>query len=1383
MRRPAVSPHDPKVVVEGCDMTGAYVTKDGGESWRMFNLGAPPSAFAFDPRDPKVLYAAAGALWRSEDGGRRWTMVFPDPYRNTVVHAWTDHADFVLTTDDPVYPGSGRDVDIHALAVDPADSNRLALALSSAESPRPGSPAAPTRLLASEDRGRSFKLVGELGIERAFAIDFDDRSGTREIRVAAESGTYESAGGDWRRFDAPAPGMLTSASFARDASGRFLLYATTVLEAGPRGGIHVSEDGGRTWRAANASLLDAVSGLGEGESWGDAKGSRPALGPVAASARHPLVAYVGLRGLRLRPQGPKANGIAKTVDGGRSWNIVHAEADAPSPNLEGSWIERRAAADGYSIWFDAPYDLAVAPADPDVCFATDLFRTYRTTDGGKTWRQVSSASREEGRWASRGLDVTTSYGVHFDPFDAERVFISYTDIGLFRSEDAGGSWTSSVTGVPLRWRNTTYWVDFDPEVPGLMWGAFSATHDLPRPKMWRHRDPDTFGGGVGVSRDGGRTWTRAGTGMPEAAVTHLLVDPRSPKGRRTLYACAFGRGVFKSVDGGATWTLKNAGVAEKQPFAWRIVRAVDATLYLIVSRRSERGEIGDGRDGALYRSRDGAEHWTRLALPPGTNGPNGLAVDPEDPRRLYLAAWGRATRGGDTGGGIFLSADGGATWRHVLREYQHVYDVTVDPRDPSVLYASGFDQSALRSRDRGLTWTRLRGFNFKWGHRVLPDPRDPGMVYVTTFGGSVWHGPAAGDEAAAEDVVPSERFRSGGPHPVPARLGELVEANITAVHAYQILLARKADKGDPACWPREAPPNDALEALVRHQTSLLAADPGALRAWVAGQPSAFDPAQDLRPLLAAGLGLPERLPVNVFAAYLQAQAPQVSRAEVLSVANLYQTVLEVERDGDRLQDLFRLYIALGLPVYVGPLGLPGSDADFLAVGGRLEGRSCASPVGTAEGPAPAEGGRGGPFLHHGPPLVFPIGLRAHRDRDVRPREPACRVPAVRGRGADLLPGREGLLRRRPRLEAGRDAVGGAPSHRGRPRGPAPDGRGLSRRGHPRLRLRRRARPGRRRQRKAREGARGGAGLRLHGRGGRAPAGRGSRPGALPLSRRHPHDRGLPPAHGQGMAQAAGRGPRAGPGGLKVEIRIFETKAEMAEAAAERAAAAIREAIAARDRAHVIAATGASQFEFLEALAKASGIAWEKVAFFHLDEYVGLPGSHPASFRRYLKERIGLRVHPGAFHFIAGDAADPRAECRRVGEILARHPIDVAFVGIGENGHLAFNDPPADFEAEEPYLVVRLDEACRRQQMGEGWFRRLEDVPAEAISMSIRQILKSREIVCVVPDERKARAVAECLEGPVSPLRPASILKTHPCATVYLDRSSASLLRGREGARP
>jgi len=769
-RRPVISPHDPGRVVLGCDMTGAYLTEDGGSSWRMFNLGSVPTAFAFDPSRPQTIYAGAEAVFRSDDSGRTWRMVLPDPARNTVARPIGDHGDRVIFTDDPAYPGAGRSVTIHAIAVDADDSGRVYVAASAADSPVPGTPASPTLLIGSQDGGRTWSRVATFGSESIFAIRAD--GGGREVMALGETGLYAAGGSGWHHFAAPGAARFTSASLGRDPrSGVVFAYATLPLTPGPggvAGGVQVSEDGGHTWRTSNGSLLEAVGEVGRGEAWGPAKGSRPSLGPIAVSARSPLVAYVGLRGIVLPGRGGAPfNGIAKTADGGRTWAIVHAEAGEPSANLRGSWIEPRAAEDGHSVWFDSPYDLAVAPNDPDTAYATDLFRVYRTVDGGKAWTQVNSERRGEDRWTTRGLDVTTTYGVQFDPRDSRRVFIPYTDIGLFRSEDGGETWTGSTAGIPTPWRNTTYWLAFDPEVKDLVWGAFSGTHDLPRPKMWRRTDPARFRGGVAVSTDGGRHWTPSNRGMEESAITHVLLDPGSPKGNRTLYATAFGRGVYKSVDGGRSWGLKNAGLADDprhQPFAWRLTLAPggpaapepggQGTLYLVVARRSERGRIGDADDGALYRSADGAEHWTRVTLPPGTNGPNGLTVDPADPKRLYLSAWGVTHPDGDTGGGIFLSDDAGATWRNVLPQGQHTYDVTVDRRDPRVLYACGFDQAAFRSADRGQTWTRIRGFNFEWGQRVIPDPADPSRIYVTTFGGSVWHGPARGDPSAGEDVVP-----------------------------------------------------------------------------------------------------------------------------------------------------------------------------------------------------------------------------------------------------------------------------------------------------------------------------------------------------------------------------------------------------------------------------------------------------------------------------------------------------------------------------------------------------------------------------------------------------------------------------------------------------
>ena len=242
----------------------------------------------------------------------------------------------------------------------------------------------------------------------------------------------------------------------------------------------------------------------------------------------------------------------------------------------------------------------------------------------------------------------------------------------------------------------------------------------------------------------------------------------------------------------------------------------------------------------------------------------------------------------------------------------------------------------------------------------------------------------------------------------------------------------------------------------------------------------------------------------------------------------------------------------------------------------------------------------------------------------------------------------------------------------------------------------------------------------------------------------------------------------------MRIRVFQDKAALARAAAAQAADAIRGALAGRGTARILVATGASQIEFLAALAREPTIDWSHVELFHLDEYVGLGVEHPASFRKYLFERLILPLRIGRYHMLDGEN-EPERACREVGRELASAPIDVAFAGIGENGHLAFNDPPADFQTEQPYLIVRLDEACRRQQVGEGWFAQLGDVPERAISISVRQLLRAKTIVSVVPDARKAEAVRRCLEGPVSSLAPASVLQTHPDVTAYLDRESASLL--------
>jgi len=704
---PAVSPHDPRTVLVACDMTGSYITHDGGASWRMFNLRDKVRFFAFDPSDPKVIYAKAGGLFRSTDGGNTWRLVLPRPEAIRGVRLGDDHAE--ASWDVSTEPHG----ETTALGIDPDDSKSLFIAANVNRL---------STLWSSYDWGVTWRKSADLpGGARQIWIDPHSPKGERTLYVAGNDAVAIRQAGQWRK--GKSPGTFTEISAGWPDAGAPVFYAVSG------GKVFVSE-GGVQW---HESPLPGFQGKARA---------------VAASLHHPDVAYVSYSGLRAPVSA--SLGVARTSDRGRHWDLVWQTHRGGGNNVHDPWIVDRFGAG----WPDNPRALAVSASDPNICYGTDDGRTVRTTDGGRTWNAVYADTAPDGGSTTNGLDTTTCYGIHFDPFDPKRLFISYTDIGLFVSENGGGSWRSATRhGVPDAWVNTTYWAEFDPKVRGRVWAAMSAVHDLPRPKMWRSRSPDTYDGGVVQSEDGGLTWRVDGDGMPRTAATHILLDPTSPEKARVLYVAGFGRGVFKSIDNGRHWAPRNTGLEGAQPFAWRLVRDSKGTLYLVVARRSDDGTFGNDGDGALYRSTDDAGHWTRIALPKGVNGPTGLAVDPADPQRLNLAAWARSTREGAADGGIFLSTDAGASWRNALNQDQHVYDVTVDVRNPGWLYATGFESSAWRSIDRGVTWHRIRGFNFKWGHRVIPDPADPAMIYITTFGGSVWHGPAAGDPRPVEDIV------------------------------------------------------------------------------------------------------------------------------------------------------------------------------------------------------------------------------------------------------------------------------------------------------------------------------------------------------------------------------------------------------------------------------------------------------------------------------------------------------------------------------------------------------------------------------------------------------------------------------------------------------
>jgi photosystem II stability/assembly factor-like uncharacterized protein len=716
MFHPTVSPHDVNTVLVSCDMTGAYITHDGGKSWRMFNLRGVVQFFVFDPLDKNVIYAQSSGLWRSEDQGATWNLLYPKPSSIKSIKMSSDHSDEDLIAE-PNPLGS-----ITAMAVDPVNSNVLYVA---AGDRKKGIAA----LFASRDSGQNWTKEGDLP-ELANNLWVNPRSplDMRMLLVAGSHFIAEKTSSGVQKIPAPPAKTFNdiSAGFTKD--GKPIIYAI-----GDESG-YVSDNEGATWRKV---------------SLGQRNGKMRA---IATSLHNPDTAYVSYSDLQ--EGGTKWLGVGKTINAGQTWGLVWKEDSSPAAksgaNIHDAWITERFGTD----WGENPLALAVADQDPNVSYGTDLGRTMRTTDGGANWVAVYSRRSGEKGWISTGLNVTTTYGYHFDPFDHNRQFISTTDIGLFRSEDGGESWMSSTQGVPKDWMNTTYWIVFDAVVKGRVWSVNSWTHDLPRPKMWRRGGIRDYRGGVCRSDDGGRTWTKSNGGMEQTAATHILLDPTSPPDARVLYVAAFGRGVYKSTDGGKNWTLKNAGITQKEPFAWRIVRDNEGTLYLLVARRSEDGSIGTEGDGAVYKSGNGAETWTPVAMPQGSNGPNGLAVDSQDPNRLYLAAWARDKGEHGDGGGIYLSEDAGKTWRQVLERDRHIYDVTIDPREANTLYAAGFESSAWRSTDRGENWTRIPGFNFKWGHRVIPDPQDPQKVYITTFGGGVWHGSVDGEDRPVDIMTP-----------------------------------------------------------------------------------------------------------------------------------------------------------------------------------------------------------------------------------------------------------------------------------------------------------------------------------------------------------------------------------------------------------------------------------------------------------------------------------------------------------------------------------------------------------------------------------------------------------------------------------------------------
>jgi photosystem II stability/assembly factor-like uncharacterized protein len=752
--KPTISPFNVNFVLTHCDMTGLYVTQNGGETWMMKNLWNVPDDFEFDPADSNTLYVATRGflhsedrgsgitlLLRSDDKGSTWRIIYPDVARSKKVE-WLQSTSLLPSE---IIDGA-LDASIQIVKVDPADHNRIYLGMSPlidymGREKKQADPGTATLVL-SKDHGKSWNAVARLPGKSVLAIFPEKNSGkviviTERACVQVNEETGETA-------SLPLPVKQVTVADGGTGPDGTMIYIQSDFTRGKDkigGGIFVSSDMGSTWKQINEGLLK-----------GTAKGMVPYLRQgFAVCGSQPEVAYISVINPVTNEKGEleAIYSIYKTTNAGKLWQPVMLSSTPGgyiTKNFSGSWMEESFDPG----WGGSPIDLGVAPGNPDVCYAGDNGRGYKTTDGGKTWVQVYSHNNSDGSYTSSGLNVTTCYGVHFDPFDKNHFFICYTDIGLFHTFDGGKSWFHSITNIPRDWQNTCYEVEFDPAVKGKVWSVWADAHDLPRTKMFGGDGFSHFQGGVAVSADNGRTWQKSNAGIPENSVcTNILLDKSSSSKSKTLYVSVFDRGIYKSTDGGTNWKPMIKGLGDNL-FAWQVRQNSTGRIFALFARgvRNEKTI-----DGAVYFSDDGAESWQKLELPTGISGPHDLLVDPVHPEILYISCWPHTTDGKDIGGGVIKSTDGGKTWKQVFDDRLRVNSAGIDPSHPEIVFINTFQNAAYRSDDSGNTWKRIEGYRFKWGQRAIPDINNPGMLYLTTYGGSVFYGPAAGIPGIPDDIV------------------------------------------------------------------------------------------------------------------------------------------------------------------------------------------------------------------------------------------------------------------------------------------------------------------------------------------------------------------------------------------------------------------------------------------------------------------------------------------------------------------------------------------------------------------------------------------------------------------------------------------------------
>jgi photosystem II stability/assembly factor-like uncharacterized protein len=691
MFSPAISPADSNLMMLNCDMSAAYISADGGRNWRMINHAQLKTDTrcrpGFHPSNPDIIYASSrGRLRISRDRGTTFTSI-----------------------------GNLRESLYGEIAINPSDPNIILVGTRN------------SKCWLSRNAGVTWTACnGPTG--QVIEFHFDRTNEGRVMFAATNKGIWRSDDGGQRWVEKtnglPWKEIQGFAGGSNSKDNLIVLYCTITSkdENGAfKGGIYRSRDRGRTWQQA----------MGRGINTDTKKADQWAYGSVAqykqllTTDAKPLTVYAMNTSTGFHP--PHHDTVYRSDDAGLTWRDTY---------FMDPRFERYNVAPNY------------VTASTGQSFKGECYITH---NGGDTWfngHTYPAAGQEPQpgcEWVCNGLVVTTTWHYYIDPFEANRHYIAYTDIGLARSINSGKTWIWWDKNSWAPWRNTCYEIAFDPDIPGKMWGAFSNVHDIPNDNIISERHGHNSPGGICISRDFGASWKHMAQGIPPKPVTSIVLDPGSPKNLRTLYAGVFMEGVYKSIDDGKIWTLKKNGLG--QPQNMRISRVSlhnDGTLFAMVcAKRPAYGKPLMSEGVGLYRSKDGADTWEKVNTSQLFLYPKDFSVHPDDSNIILMGTCDSSRQ--DNSGGLYYSEDGGKTWRCIGRKARQTFGGYFHPKYKGWIYMTlteGAPGAGLwLTRDNGRTWNAFDDLPFSNIQRVVFDPSDDDLMYITTFGGSVWQGP------------------------------------------------------------------------------------------------------------------------------------------------------------------------------------------------------------------------------------------------------------------------------------------------------------------------------------------------------------------------------------------------------------------------------------------------------------------------------------------------------------------------------------------------------------------------------------------------------------------------------------------------------------------